>query len=545
MSWLDEIFNIRSLCCAPREEPASITSPALGILRLDDEHPALPEHYLHGTFLGYKVIYRRVPGLTFEICASGQMPPEVQECFIEAIQWLETKGAIAISGDCGLMLNFQDLARDSSSRLVFTSSLLQMPMVTMSLESYYKIAIFSTADGTHTDVLLEAIQDECVAGEASKDRFVIVSCKDFPGFSLAAKGEAIDEDSVEQFIVEKAESMKRDNPLVAAVFMECTFLSSYSDAVRDVINLPVYDFATCAKRYLASMKPNTSSGQEELPSEETSMLGIIALEYNDPALDKDMDSVTSLGYLVIRRTVPGLTLEVCTSGILPPLVKEQLRRTVRDLEDVGVDGITGDCGLMMTFQNQIRQWSAKPVFMSSLVQMPSIFKAIKSTEKVAILTGLSSSSDAIQRIVKAECGAKEQLEDRIVIVGCEDVYGFEPTFKADATYGVEGRIVNKATRALRSDRSIAAFLMESAGLPHYSNAVRTATGLPVFDMITCAKNYPSTADNYQGPDAEWPGTPRRLPSPPASPPASPRGGDKVASPLRLRLDSGLDADVPG
>jgi len=57
------------------------------------------------------VHYRVVPGLTFEICQSGKLTPEIEKNFIKAIEWLVKKGVDGITGDCGFMMYFQKLAR--------------------------------------------------------------------------------------------------------------------------------------------------------------------------------------------------------------------------------------------------------------------------------------------------------------------------------------------------------------------------------------------------------------------------------------------------
>jgi hypothetical protein len=50
-----------------------------------------------------QVHYRVVPGLTFEMCQSGCLTPEVKAEFVAAIRWLDdVKHVHAITGDCAL-----------------------------------------------------------------------------------------------------------------------------------------------------------------------------------------------------------------------------------------------------------------------------------------------------------------------------------------------------------------------------------------------------------------------------------------------------------
>ena len=73
------------------------------------------------------VFYRVVPGLTFEVCQSGKLTPEVERAFVEAILWLVNEHHVsAITGDCGFMMYFQKLARRNCDLPVFMSALAQV-----------------------------------------------------------------------------------------------------------------------------------------------------------------------------------------------------------------------------------------------------------------------------------------------------------------------------------------------------------------------------------------------------------------------------------
>ena len=80
-------------------------------------------------------------------------------------------------------------------------------------------------------------------------------------------------------------------------------------------------------------------------------------------------------------------------------------------------------------------------------------------------------------------------------MGCEDVPGFEAVAvggKVD-TAKVEPGVVAKAQAALKANPKARAILMECTELPPYSDAVRHATGLPVFDAISNCQFFMSGA----------------------------------------------------
>merc|ERR1719440_954712 len=170
---------------------------------------------------------------------------------------------------------------------------------------------------------------------------------------------------------------------------------------------------------------------------------------------------------------------------MTPEVRPEFLEAVDFLEQKGVSGITGDCGFMMYFQKLARQKTRKPVFMSSLAQLPAVTCAFSRDELIAILTANGKTLKPMRNLIRDECGV-DVGERRYVFVGCEDVPGFEAVAlgeKVDVQKVTPG-IVAKAKKVLDEHPGIRAFLFECTELPPYSDAVRAATGLPVFDSIT-------------------------------------------------------------
>ena len=71
------------------------------------------------------------------------MSQEVQSEFIDAVRWLHAQNVSAITGDCGFMMYFQELAIQYTSVPVFMSSLVQLPIVTAAFRPQEKIALFT------------------------------------------------------------------------------------------------------------------------------------------------------------------------------------------------------------------------------------------------------------------------------------------------------------------------------------------------------------------------------------------------------------------
>jgi hypothetical protein len=152
---------------------------------------------------------------------------------------------------------------------------------------------------------------------------------------------------------------------------------------------------------------------------------------------------------------------------------------------------------MLWFQSLARQHTTKPIFLSSLAHLPAVTCAYGPKEKIAIFTANSASLAPMRELIREQCGVDSEGE-RFVIVGCEDVPGFEAVAAGDKVdvRAVTPGIVAKAKAVLAADPAIKAILMECTELPQFSDAVRVATGLPVYDAITCCDFFiGSFADN--------------------------------------------------
>merc|ERR1712070_363779 len=233
-------------------------NPVLGVIRLDYNYPpAAGDIDCPGSY-GYDVLFRVVPGLTFEMAQSGRMTRAVTEEFKAGIKWLESKGASGITGDCGFMMAFQPIARDVATVPCFMSSMVQCPMVSVAFDKYDKILILTANSATlkpQKDTLLNAC-----GFDVDDTRFLIMGCQDVPGFDAVAKGEAVDVEYVTPGIVKMTKDILERQPSIRAIILECTELPPYSDALRQATGLPVWDAITNADFFISARKDNPRFG---------------------------------------------------------------------------------------------------------------------------------------------------------------------------------------------------------------------------------------------------------------------------------------------
>lgn len=201
------------------------------------------------------------------------------------------------------------------------------------------------------------------------------------------------------------------------------------------------------------------------------------MDWHYHPLAGDVGSTDSFEYPVFYRAVPGLTFEVCQSGVMTPEIKEHFKEAIRYLDqDKQVSVITSDCGFFMWFQKEARQYTAKP----------AIHAALGTDGKIAIFSANSESLQPMHDTVAREMGV-DWNADCYVLVGCQDVEGFEAVATGEPVDlgKVTPGIVKKAVEVTKT-KNIHAILMECTQLPPFSDDVRAATGLPVYDAIVCA-----------------------------------------------------------
>merc|ERR1719387_2713323 len=179
----------------------------------------------------------------------------------------------------------------------------------------------------------------------------------------------------------------------------------------------------------ASAAPNAIEPAKNTKKKHPS-LGVIRLDYDYPPADGDIDCPASYGYDVIFRVVPGLTFAVAQRGHFGEEVERNFADGIKYLESRGVNAITGDCGFMMAFQVLARKIASKPVFMSSMCQCPAVACAFDPNDKILILTANAESLKPQKEVLMNNCGF-DVNEDRFLIVGCQNVPGFDAVAKGE------------------------------------------------------------------------------------------------------------------
>lgn len=164
-------------------------------------------------------------------------------------------------------------------------------------------------------------------------------------------------------------------------------------------------------------------------------------------------------------------------------------RCAKELEQEGVRAIVTGCGMIGKIQRELSESVTIPVFTSTILFVPLISRSLKRGQKVGILTASAESLTRWDNLLLRECGVDESIPIAITGMTESDYCGvwwsqLNLDFNPEE---VERAIVNVAKNLVSANPDIGAIVCECTEMPSYSEAIRGATGLPVFDAVDMVK----------------------------------------------------------
>ena len=214
---------------------------AIGIMVLDTQFPRLPGDNANATTFDFPVRYKVVKGASPRRVVIEQ-DPELLQPFIEAAEELESDGVRAITTSCGFLTLFQQQLASHVDIPLFTSSLLQVPIVHRMLRPDQKIGIL-TANSEHlTSEVLDAVG-------ASNVPYAVAGAQHTPAFYnvFVMNGDHINVEEAEEGVVEMARCLLETHPDVGAIVCEGTNFSTFGPAVQQATSLPFFDIVTMTR----------------------------------------------------------------------------------------------------------------------------------------------------------------------------------------------------------------------------------------------------------------------------------------------------------
>lgn len=232
---------------------------SLGVLMLDTRFPRIPGDVGNALTWPFPVDYRVVKDADLARIMGQRPDPTLLEPFIDAARELESSGVRAITTSCGFLAIFQRELQAAVSIPLYTSALLQVPMVSRLIRPDQKVAIL-----TERPNLTERHFEGC--GWSSSVFPVVVSAMPPDAvFPTVFIGNALEADValLEREMVELGTRTVREHPDTGAFVLECTNFVPFSHAIRRATALPVFDLYTLGLQlHLATSGVRFTRGHE-------------------------------------------------------------------------------------------------------------------------------------------------------------------------------------------------------------------------------------------------------------------------------------------
>jgi aspartate/glutamate racemase len=211
-------------------------------------------------------------------------------------------------------------------------------------------------------------------------------------------------------------------------------------------------------------------------------IGILILNANYPCVPGNVGNASSfpfpVRYKVVKEASIERLLKKSDQSLLQPFIDSAI-----ELQEEGVKGITGACGFMALFQREVSEAVEVPVFLSSLLQIPFIYRTLRRRQKIAIITADSTSLTTDHF---AAVGISPDIP--VVISGMEEQQEFREAIleeKGTLDSGkIEKEVVGVARKIVHEHPEVGALLLECSDLPPYAHAIQKEIQLPVFDFFT-------------------------------------------------------------
>ena len=208
-------------------------------------------------------------------------------------------------------------------------------------------------------------------------------------------------------------------------------------------------------------------------------VGILMLEARFPRILGDMGHAGTWDfpvlYKVVRNASPDRVVRKGAEGLLDAFVE-----AAKELEADGADGITTNCGFLSLYQAELTKAVGIQVLTSSLMQVPVVNALLGQSKRAGVLT-ISGSTLTPAHLTAA--GAPKDTP-----IGTTEGSHFSDAILNDAfeldPIVAESDNVEAAQEMVQHYPDMGAIVLECTNMTPYAGAIRAATGLPVFSMVS-------------------------------------------------------------
>lgn len=208
-------------------------------------------------------------------------------------------------------------------------------------------------------------------------------------------------------------------------------------------------------------------------------IGVLCLESLFPKPRGHLRNPRTFDFPVVCRVVEGVDIPKLLFNPTPELV-EPFIQAARQLEREGVKAVTGSCGFLARFQEEIAAAVKIPVFMSSLIQVPMVRVLHGPGCRIGVLT---ASAAALTPAHFEKVGARI---DDVVIKGMEGYPEFWETIiegkRHDFDMDKLEQEIRHAAGELQRENDLDALILECTDLSAFSRAIQETVERPVYDI---------------------------------------------------------------
>ena len=211
----------------------------VGILVFSTKTPRIPGDAGHGGSFPYQVRYEIVEGGFADLITGSA---GIKDAILKAGQNLTRLGIRAIIGDCGMMSLYQDCLGKELGVLFAGSSLCLIPTVWQLIGRHGTIGIITG----HSKLLgrqhlkhsgWDEAMDISIQGMEDQKHFREI---------VIEGGLHLNREAMLKDVLEAGKKLREKTPGLRAVIFECSNLATYSSALAEELELPVFDTISAA-----------------------------------------------------------------------------------------------------------------------------------------------------------------------------------------------------------------------------------------------------------------------------------------------------------
>ncbi len=211
----------------------------IGILGLDTRFTKPVGHIRNPATFDFDVVYKVVSGAT-PARVVLESDPALTQPFVEAAQGLEREGVAAITSACGFLAVIQPELADAVDVPLYSSSLIQVPMVQRMLSRYQKVGILVASKRSLTPKLLGnvGIEPSSIGVIGMDDQ------AEFQAVIIEGRRDNLDTTALCTETLNACDTLMTQHQDIGAIVIECTDLCLFSNRIRQHTGRPVFDIIT-------------------------------------------------------------------------------------------------------------------------------------------------------------------------------------------------------------------------------------------------------------------------------------------------------------